>query len=622
MDFIISRFNIFLIESFQLMAHIPLRDFFRNPEKSHFRISPDGKHIAFLAPFENRKNIFVQTHCSTTAIRITNTTERDITTFFWKGNNNLLYTRDFGGDENFHLFLASLDGQSEQDLTPFEQVKAMVIDDLPDDDAHIIFSMNQRNLQLFDVYRLNVTTGENELIAENPGGVIGWLTDHAGNVRIGIQTDGVNKNILYRASEQEPFTPIVCTLFRDSFTPQCFTFDNQHLYALSNIGRDKLALVRFNPETKQEEEVLFEHAEVDTSGISYSRQRKMLTAVGYTLWKSERHFLDDETKKIVERLSAQLPNTEFTIPSMTKDESMWIVETHSDRSLGTSYLYDVNRNHLEKLADHADWLNPDDLCEMKPIQYTSRNGLTIHGYLTLPKHVEPKNLPVVVNPHGGPWWRDVWGFQPHVQFLANRGYAVLQMNFRGSTGYGKAFWERSFKEWGGKMQDDITDGVQWLIREGIADKKRIAIFGGSYGGYAVLAGLTFTPDLYACGVDFCGVSNLFTFMQSIPPYWKPMLEMVYELVGNPETDKDLLMARSPVFHVGNIKVPLLVAQGAKDPRVNIDESNQIVEALRARGIEVEYIVKENEGHGFANEENRIEFFERMEQFLAKHLRQS
>jgi dipeptidyl aminopeptidase/acylaminoacyl peptidase len=209
-----------------------------------------------------------------------------------------------------------------------------------------------------------------------------------------------------------------------------------------------------------------------------------------------------------------------------------------------------------------------------------------------------------------------------VQFLANRGYAVFQMNFRGSTGYGKAFWERSFKEWGGKMQDDITDGVHWLINEGIADKHRIAIYGGSYGGYAVLAGLTFTPDLYACGVDFCGVSNLFTFMQSIPPYWKPMLDMMYEMVGNPETDKELLMARSPVFHVGNIKAPLLVAQGAKDPRVKIDESNQIVEALRARSIEVDYIVKENEGHGFRNEENRIEFYERMEKFLAKHLGQS
>ncbi|MFQ3599495.1 MAG: S9 family peptidase, partial [Chloroherpetonaceae bacterium] len=546
-------------------------------------------------------------------------TDRDISGFFWKGNDKLLYTRDFGGDENYHIFLATIDGKSNVDLTPFPNVTTAVINDLEEDDTHIIFSMNQRNPQLFDVYRLNLETGEHQLIAENPGGVIGWLTDHTGALRIGIQTDGVNKHVLYRKSEQDAFTPIVSTSFRDSFLPQCFTFDNQHLYALSNIGRDKLALVRFNPETRQEEELLFEHHEVDASGVSYSRRRKVLTAVSYTLWKTERHFLDAETKAIVDKLSAQLPNVDFSIPSTTKDESVWIVETRSDRSHGTSYLYDVARNMLEKLADHAPWLNPDELCEMKPIHYTSRDGLTIHGYLTLPNNVEAKNLPVVVNPHGGPWWRDTWGFQPHVQFLANRGYAVLQMNFRGSTGYGKAFWERSFKEWGGKMQDDITDGVQWLIKEGIADKNRIGIFGGSYGGYAVLAGLTFTPDLYTCGIDFCGVSNLFTFMKSIPPYWTPMLEMMYEMVGNPETDNNLLSARSPVFHVANIKVPLLVAQGAKDPRVNIDESNQIVDALRARGIEVEYIVKENEGHGFANEENRIEFFEVMERFLAKHL---
>lgn len=597
----------------------PLRDFFRNPEKSYFRLSPDGTRIAFLAPFANRKNIFVQARGTNTSTRITSVTDRDISGFFWKGNDHLLYTRDFGGDENYHLILATLNGTRETDLTPFSNVLAMVVDDLEDDEAHVIISMNRRNPQLFDVYRLNIQTGEHTLIAENPGGVIGWQTDHRGALRIGVQTDGVNKHVLYRASEQDAFAPVVSTSFRDSFVPQCFTFDNQQLYALSNIGRDKLALVRFNPETRQEEDVLFEHHEVDASGVAYSRRRKVLTAVGYTLWKSERHFLDDKTQSTVEMLSAHLPDVEFSIPSMTKDESVWIVETRSDRSHGTSYLYDTAQNSLEKLADHAPWINPNTLCEMKPIQYTSRDGLTIHGYLTLPKDADAKVLPVVVNPHGGPWWRDTWGFQPHVQFLASRGYAVLQMNFRGSTGYGKSFWESSFKAWGANMQDDITDGVHWLIEKGIADKHRIAIFGGSYGGYAVLAGLTFTPDLYTCGIDFCGVSNLFTFMNAIPPYWKPMLDMMYEMVGNPETDKALLSARSPVFHVGNIKVPLLVAQGAKDPRVNIDESNQIVDALRGRGIDVEYIVKENEGHGFANEENRIEFYEAMERFLAKHL---
>jgi len=258
---------------------------------------------------------------------------------------------------------------------------------------------------------------------------------------------------------------------------------------------------------------------------------------------------------------------------------------------------------------------------MKPIQYISRDSITIHGYLTLPVGVKAKNLPVVFNPHGGPWARDYWGFNPEVQFLANRGYAVLQMNFRGSTGYGKNFVNISYKQWGRTMQNDITDGVKWLIDQGIADKNRIAIYGGSYGGYATLAGLTLTPDLYACGVDYVGVSNLFTFMNTIPPYWEPMREMFYEMVGHPVKDSIWLAEVSPVLHADRIKVPLLIAQGANDPRVNKNESDQMVEALKKRGITVEYMVKDNEGHGFRNEENRFDFYRAMEKFLANHIGQ-
>ena len=257
---------------------------------------------------------------------------------------------------------------------------------------------------------------------------------------------------------------------------------------------------------------------------------------------------------------------------------------------------------------------------MEPLSYVSRDGLTINGYLTLPKGVKPQNLPLVVNPHGGPWVRDEWGYDPEVQFLANRGYAVFQMNYRGSTGYGKSFEHAGYKQWGKKMQDDITDGVNWLIKKGLADKKRIGIYGASYGGYATLAGLAFTPDLYTCGVDYVGISNLFTFLKTIPPYWKPELLMMYERVGHPVKDKNLLEEASPVFHADKINAPLLVIQGASDPRVNINESNQIVSALKKRGIDVIYIVKGNEGHGFRNEENRFEVYEAMEKFFAKYLK--
>lgn len=291
----------------------------------------------------------------------------------------------------------------------------------------------------------------------------------------------------------------------------------------------------------------------------------------------------------------------------------------SDRQPGKYYFYDATNDKLEHVATLRPWINEEHMAEMKPITYKSRDGLTIHGYLTLPKGREAKNLPVVINPHGGPWARDEWGFNPEVQLLANRGYAVLQMNFRGSTGYGREFWMKSFKQWGKTMQDDITDGVEWLKKEGIADPDRIAIYGASYGGYATLAGITFTPELYACAVDYVGVSNMFTFMNTVPAYWEPFKKMMYEMVGDPKADSLLLREASPVFFVDRIQCPLFIAQGATDPRVNKAESDQVVEALKARGIEVQYMVKDNEGHGFHNEENRFEFYAAMDKFLEQHI---
>jgi dipeptidyl aminopeptidase/acylaminoacyl peptidase len=320
------------------------------------------------------------------------------------------------------------------------------------------------------------------------------------------------------------------------------------------------------------------------------------------------------------KVEAALPGYQVEFTAETKAEDKFIVAAYSDRTQGRRYLFDRASGKLTFLAEVTPWLKEADLAEMKPVSYPARDGLTIDGYLTLPRGVAPEKLPVVVNPHGGPWARDAWGFNSEAQFLANRGYAVFQPNFRGSTGYGRKFWEAGFKQWGLSMQDDVTDGVQWLIRQGIADPGRIAIYGGSYGGYCTLAGVTFTPDLYAAAVDYVGVSNLFTFMQTIPPYWKPFLEMMHQMVGDPVADKDLLTAVSPAFHVERIRTPLFIAQGANDPRVNKAESDQVVDALRKRGVAVEYMVKDNEGHGFQNEENRLEFYGAMEKFLAQHLK--
>lgn len=601
------------------VKEIPVRDFFKNPEKVGYTISPGGKHIAYLAPHNSRMNIYVQETGSDKATRITNVTERDIMVCFWGNDNTILYARDKDGDENFHLYSINKDGSSEKDLTPFDGVKCNIVDELYDSETDILIELNKRVPEVFDVYRLNFETGEMVMAAQNPGQISSWLADHNGSIRAAIVTDGVNNSVLYRESDKDEFKTIITTDFRESLRPMFFTFDNKNVYAASNIGRDKSAIIKYDISAGKELEVLYEHPEVDLNHLAYSKKRKSLTAISYVTWKNERHFLDKEIEALFARLAKELQGYEITISDMNKNEDVFIIRTYSDRSLGSYYIYDKNADTLKKISDISPWLDENEMCEMKPMTYSTTDGFTINGYLTLPKGVEHKNLPVVVNPHGGPWHRDVWGYNPEVQFLANRGYAVLQMNFRGSTGYGRKFWESSFKQWGKTMQNDITEGVQWLIAKGIADPKRIAIYGGSYGGYATLAGLTFTPDLYAAGIDYVGVSNLFTFMKSIPAYWKPYLETLYVMVGDPDKDKQLMEDASPVFHVDKIKAPLFVVQGRMDPRVNVNESDQMVEALKKRGIDVPYMVKDNEGHGFQNEENKLELYGEMERFLAKHL---
>ena len=600
-------------------APLPMEDFFKNPQQAYFQISPDGKFISFTKPYERRMNIFVLEIGADSAVRATSVTDRDIWSYWWKGNNRLLYLQDFGGDENFHIFGVNPDGSNLTDLTPFEGVRANVVDGMSDHDTDILVSLNKENKEVFDVYRLNTVTGELTLVAKNPGNVSTWITDHNYNIRLAIVTDGVNSSIMYRDSGEGEFRNIMTVGFKDTFQPLFFTFDNQHIYALSDLGRDRQALIRYDLANNQEIEQLYEHPEVDVSSLTYSRKRKVLTAIGYTDWKSQRKVLDPVMEQYYKILDDRFPGYETYLTYSNRDEDIWIARTASDRSLGSYYLFDTRSGSITKLADRNPWLPEDQMAQMKPVTLKSRDGLTIHGYLTLPNGVEPKNLPVVVNPHGGPWYRDTWGFNPEVQFLANRGFAVFQLNFRGSTGYGKTFWQASFKEWGKKMQDDITDGVTWLIDQGIADPKRVAIYGASYGGYATLAGLAFTPDLYACGVDYVGVANLFTFMSTIPPYWELYRQMMYEMVGDPVKDSVLMAEASPVYHVDNIRVPVLVAQGANDPRVNINESNQIVDGLKKRGIEVVYMVKENEGHGFSNEENTFDFYRAMEEFLTKQL---
>ena len=606
--------------SAELPELIPLRDFFRNPVESGHSLSPNGEYIGFLKPWNSRMNIFVQKIGEEDATRVTSVTERDIPGFFWATDDRIVYSLDKGGDENYHVFAINRDGSNELDLTPFEETRASVIDDLRDDPEHMLIRHNERDKRTFDVFRVNVNTGESERLVKNPGNLVSFLTDHDGKLRIATTTDGVNTSVLYRETEDDEFRTILTTNFRESLSPLFFTYDNKNLYASSNIGRDKEAIVLFDPREGKELEVIYEHPQVDVSALLRSDKRKIITGVAFTAAKRGYHFFDDKRREMQDFLKQQLPDQEIALVSYNLDENKYLVRANSDRSRGAYYFYDLEKEELTHLADISPWLEPKELAPMRPIVFQSRDGLLIYGYLTLPVGVEPQDLPTVILPHGGPWARDTWGFRPDVQFLANRGYAVLQINFRGSTGFGRKFWEMSFKEWGQTMQNDVTDGVEWLIDQGISDPDRIGIFGASYGGYVVLAGLAFTPDLYACGVDYVGVSSLFTILETIPPYWEPMREMMYEMMGDPEKDQDMMRAVSPVFHADKIKSPLMIAQGANDPRVKISESDQIVAALKERGIEVPYMVKDNEGHGFRNEENRFEVYRAMEQFFGEHLK--
>ncbi|SDD42749.1 S9 family peptidase [Niabella drilacis] len=601
---------------------IDMKTFFRNGEKSTFRISPDGHYFSYRADYKGKTNIFVQKVSDSTAIRVTNDTLRSIGGYFWKGDR-IVYAQDIGGDENFQLFSVKTDGTDLKALTPFPGVRSDIIDallDISGKEKELIVQINKRVKEYFDPYLLNIETGALTLLYDNKENYDSWVTDNNGVIRLASKTDGVNITWNYRNSDKDPFTPLLTTSFKDLFTPASFDRDNKILYALSNIGRDKVVLVEYDPVTKKDIKELYADNNYDLGSIKYDRKKQSLTSVYWVAEKQKQHFFDAEWGAIQSGLDKKFEGYETEIVSYDDARSKAIVAISNDRAPVKYYIYDFGTRAINEVANPYPWIEEKQMSFVKPITYQSRDGLVIHGYLTLPLGLDPKGLPVVINPHGGPWARDGWYYNPETQFLANRGYAVLQMNYRGSTGYGKKFWEASFKQWGKQMQDDITDGVEWLKKQGIADPKRIAIYGGSYGGYATLAGITFTPDLYAAAVDYVGVSNLFTFLNTIPPYWKPYLDQFHEMVGDPKKDSVLLASASPVLHVDKIRAPLFIAQGANDPRVNKAESDQMVAALKKRGIEVEYMVKADEGHGFHNQDNQYDFYGAMEQFLNKHLK--
>ncbi len=599
---------------------IPAEDFFRNPEETDYKLSPDGNYYAYVGPCEGINNIFIREIGKPDATQLTDATDRDIVRFFWGNSAYIMYLQDNEGDENYKLYRVQINEKTVDCLTPFDDVNVRIIDVMRNRPDEIIISMNKRDPELFDPYRLNIETGEMKLLVENPGDVRQWMTDNDGVVRVAY-ADG----ILYRENEDAEFKKVLTTDIDDTFVPHYFTPDNRHVYAYSNLGRDKIAIVEYDFDEGKEIRILFEHPVYDVFGddeqdhFIYSYHTQKLLYALFTADKREMHFFDMDIKQLYDDVRTEIGEYEIEFESSTDDFSRVIIKASSDRMPGEYYLYDRGSSKLELLHTVAPWLNKDDMAVTQPVQYRARDGMVIHGYLTLPKGIRAKNLPVIVHVHAGPQWRNSWGFDARTQFFANRGYGVFQVNFRGSTGYGKEFLRAGFRQWGLKIQDDVTDGVNWLIKNGMADKNRIAIFGWSFGGYAALAGITFTPDLYACGVDLWGISNYFTLYEGFPAYWKPFLAQINERWGDPVKDSLQMYQTSPVFHVENIRVPVFIAQGANDSRVRMRQSEQMVEELKKHDKEFEYVLIQGEGHAFSNEEKTVDLMVKIEDFLARHI---
>ncbi len=598
---------------------IPIENFFSVPVKNNYLVSPDGKFISYLKPDNNRIHIYVETWDGRNTLQLTCDSNRSISGYFWANNSEIIYLKDGSEVEDPSLFAIRFDGTNKRELVTFKNTKIKLITTGQVQDNHVLIALNKRDSTVFDAYRVNIQTGKLSLLLKNPGNITKWFSDPAGKLRMAVASDGVNETILYRDSENQKFRIVLTNNFKTSVMPVAFSMDNSCIYALSNQNRDRMALVELDCVTGREHSIIYSNPEVDVTDATYSEKKDKLIYASFETWKKNRHYLDDTVKTIFEKLDKLLPNTEIRIGSSDSAEKKFIIRSYTDRNPGSFYLYTPDDNKLVKLSDVNATLDVDELAEMKSVSFIARDGLLINGYLTLPKGSKRKKLPVVVIPHGGPDSRNSWGYNSEVQFLANRGYAVFQVNFRGSKGYGKKFWIEGFKEWGGKMQDDITDGVEWLISEGIADPKRIAIYGSGFGGFSALHGLFTRPDLYKCGASYSGFTNLFAYLKDIPPYFRPYLQMFYETVGNPETDADYFRAASPVFQTDKIKSPVLIAQGTRDPRVNMNETNQFVKELRKRNVPVTYLLKDGEGQVFRNSKNRLELYKELEIFLEKNL---
>lgn len=599
---------------------IPIEDLFAKQEKTNFSLSPDGRRVAYLGIHDHCKNIFILDLVnSDSSKQLTYQSDINVQYFFWANDEEIIFSNSESPADSLRLLLIDVHSGKYEYLLPPSEHKARWVH-TPAGSDELLLTMNERDSAVFDLYRINLADRSRELVDENPGNIVKWLAAKDGKVRLALTSDSVEEGILYRAEEGLPFREIKKIGFSTSINPFGFAENsNNIIYTLSNIGRDKLALVKMDVSTGQELEELYSDAYADVNYRGYSSTKQTILFASSTLDKENLIFFDKSLEQKVAKIKKEFKDCQIDILDADLNHDKLLFKVYSDVFPGGVYLLDTKTEEIMPLSVHNPNLETRKLNPTESVSFQARDDRKIFGYITYPKNIK-KNNAVVVLVHDGPGRRDHWGFNPEVQFLTDRGYAVFQINYRGSSGYGKEFWAAGFKEWGGKIQTDIIDGVTWLIHEGIADKNRIAVMGTGFGGYSALHAATFNSSVFRCAISASGFSNMFTFFKEIPPHWKPYLQLYYQIIGNPYQEPDLFKAISPLFHADRVKIPVMFVQGGRDRFSSVTDANQFVKTLKNNNVPVRYLYNEEEGRRIRKEENIMSYYLEVEGFLQEYLK--
>ena len=599
---------------------IPIENFFNDADKSNFQLSPSGNHVSYLQNYNGVKNLFVVDIEKYSTTRLTSETSIGLNAAFWANDEEIVVLKNHAPGDSLRLMAINRNNHHVRNILAHSTNRLLWLGPKKLNGKHeLLIGLSHRDSSFFDAYRLNFHTGDLTLVERNPGNIIRWMPDLNGEIKLIIKSDGHTETIAYREDEGDDFKDIIQNNFRTSVEPLGFSSKKKdYIFALSNQDRDKKKLVEINILTGREE-VLFSHNDVDIESGGYCPSAGEMHFAVFDTWKQEHHFLNNEMEAFHKEMKARLPGYIIDIEDHSADFLKFLVRAHKDVEPGIYFFYDAQKDVLKEVAKVNSALNADDLSPTKSISYTTSDGTLIHGYLTIPKKLQASLLPVIVIPHNGPSNRTVWDYDPEVQFLVSRGFAVFQPNYRGSTGYGKGFWTAGFKQWGLKVQDDIREGVEWLIQQGIADPKRVGIYGFNFGGYAALHASVFSSDVYACAASYSGIINLYTYLKEFPSYYTPYMQKFYDMVGNPHEDGDYLKAHSPIFNIDKVQIPLFIAQGGKDTRNNVNETNHFVNELQKKGVKVTYMFKEQETNCFVNEKNNVDFYRNLEKFFKHNL---